>query len=109
LFSDLNPRLDKNGQSVKVYAQAIWYFVEGLHLRYDDFPDGELNNFQRFHVSSELSDLIFYKSDQSGRWWVEFPTKDSLSDKTLLPCSFLDYKKAVDGSLSDRLLKQIRF
>ena len=107
LFSDLNPRLDKNGQSVKVYAQAIWYFLEGLHLRYDDFPDEERNNFQRFHVSSELSDLIFYKSEQSGRWWVELP-KNPSSDKVLLPCSFLDYKKAVDGLLSDRLLKQVR-
>ena len=33
LFSELNPRLDKNSQSAKVYAQAIWYFLEGLHLR----------------------------------------------------------------------------
>ena len=32
-FSNLNPLLDKNGQSSKVYAQAIWYFLEGLHLR----------------------------------------------------------------------------
>jgi arginase family enzyme len=109
LFSDLNPRLDKNGQSVKVYAQAIWYFVEGLHLRYDDFPDEERDNFQRFYVSSELSDLIFYKSEQSGRWWVEFPNEDPLIEKPLLPCSLLDYKKAVDGLLSDRLLKQVRF
>ena len=83
--------------------------LEGLHLRYDDFPDEELNNFQRFYVSSELSDLIFYKSEQSGRWWVELPNEDPLLDKTLLPCSFLDYKNAVDGFLSDRLLKQVRF
>ena len=109
LFSDLNPRLDNNGQSVKVYAQAIWYFVEGLHLRYDDFPEEERNNFQRFYVSSELSDLIFYKSEQSGRWWVELPNVDPLIEKSLLPCSFLDYKKAVDGLFSDRLLKQVRF
>jgi len=109
LFSDLNPQLDENSQSAKVYAQAIWYFFEGLHLRYDDFPDKELDNFQRFHVNSGLSELVFYKSKQSGRWWVELPNKDILIEKALLPCSLLDYKKAVDGLLSDRILKYVTF
>ena len=36
LFSELNPRFDKNCQSAKVYAQAVWYFLEGLHLRQGD-------------------------------------------------------------------------
>lgn len=103
LFSELNPRLDRNKQSAKAYAQAIWYFFEGFNMRCDDLPGQELENFQKFHVSSELSELLFYKSQQSSRWWVQLPTKDSL-----LPCSFIDYKKAVEGLLSDRLLKYIK-
>ncbi|MDG1849866.1 MAG: formimidoylglutamase [Flavobacteriales bacterium] len=103
LFSELNPRMDGNKQSAKVYAQAIWHFFEGYQMRCNDFPNQELNNFQKFYVSSELSELVFYKSQELSRWWVELPTKDSL-----LPCSFIDYKNAVEGLLSHRLLKYIK-
>ena len=109
LLSELNPLLDKNNQSSKVYAQAIWYFIEGFHLRKDDFPEEKLKNFKRFYVSSDLSDLLFYKSNSSDRWWVELPMSNVELKKNLLPCSFLDYKKAVAGVLSERLLKLVRF
>jgi len=109
LLSELNPRLDYNNQSSKVYAQAIWYFLEGLHLRNDDFPDEKLNNFKRFHVSSDLSDLLFYKSIATERWWVELPIDNFNHKRSLLPCSFLDYKKAVAGVLSERVLRLVKF
>ncbi len=104
LLSELNPLLDLNNQSAKAFAQAIWYFLEGYEMRSDDLADQELNNFQKFHVSSEWSDLVFYKSKDSSRWWVQLPLKDSL-----LPCSFLDYKKAIDGLISDRIVRYLKF
>lgn len=109
LLSELNPLLDKNNQSSKVYAQAIWYFIEGFHLRKDDYPKEKLNNFKRFYVNSDLSDLLFYKSNSSERWWVELPMNNVELKKNLFPCSYLDYKKAVDGILTERLLKLVRF
>ena len=108
LFSELNPQLDKNSQSAKVYAQAIWYFLEGLHLRQDDLLTEKLNNFKKFHVHSELSQLVFYKSMVNDKWWVDFSNEEG-SNPNLLPCSSLDYKKAVEGELSGRMLKYIRF
>ena len=60
-------------------------------------------------MSSDLSDLLFYKSNSSDRWWVELPMNNVELKKNLLPCSFLDYKKAVAGVLSERLLKLVRF
>ena len=104
LLSELNPLRDINNQSVKVYAQAIWHFFEGYEMRCDDSPNKDLNNFQKFNIHSELSELVFYKSKEMSRWWVRLPSQDSL-----LPCSFLDYKNAVDGFLSDRLLRYIKF
>ena len=108
LFSELNPQIDKNSQSAKVYAQAIWYFLEGLHLRQDDLLTEKLNNFKKFHVHSELSQLVFYKSMVNDKWWVDFSNEEG-SNPNLLPCSSLDYKKAVEGELSSRMLKYIRF
>ena len=108
LFSELNPRLDKNSQSVHVYAQAIWYFLEGVHLRQNDLLTEKLNNLKKFHVHSELSELVFYKSMVNDKWWVDF-SEEQASDSNLLPCSLLDYIKAVNGELSARMLKYLSF
>ena len=108
LFSELNPRLDKNSQSAKVYAQAIWYFLEGLHLRQGYLFTEKFSDFKVFHVHSELTELVFFKSLVSDKWWVDFSNQKG-SVENLLPCSSLDYLKAVDGELSGRMLKYIRF
>ena len=108
LFSELNPLLDKYSQSAKVYAQAIWYFLEGLHLRQNDLLTEKFNDLKVFHVHSDLTELVFYKSLVSNKWWVNFSNQKGCA-KNLLPCSSLDYMKAVDGELSGRMLKYIRF
>jgi len=108
LFAELNPLLDKNCQSVKVFAQAIWYFLEGLHLRQDDLLTEKFDDFKVFHVNSNLAELVFYKSLSNNKWWVDFSNQKDPA-KNLLPCSFSDYKKAVGGELSRRMLKYIRF
>lgn len=109
LFSNLNPLLDKNGQSSKVYAQAIWYFLEGLHLRQDDFGSDNFDNFKKFYVNSNLSDLIFYKNKSSHKWWVVLPGESKLTRDSFLSCSFMDYKKAVDDELSHRISRYLKF
>ena len=109
LFAELNPSLDKKSQSAKVYAQAIWYFMEGLELRYDDFPDLNSENHKKFHVNAGLSELIFYKSHSSGRWWVELINPGNTSVISLLACSVNDYNKALEGLISDRLLTHLKF
>ena len=108
LFSELNPRLDKNGESVKVYAHAIWYFFEGLQLRQDDLLTEKYTDLKVFHVNSELAELVFYKSLVSGKWWVDFSNQKG-SAENLFPCSYVDYIKAVDGELSARILKYIKY
>ena len=108
LFSELNPRFDKNSQSVKVYAHAIWYFLEGLHLRQGDLLSEKFDDLKVFHVNSELAELVFYKSLVSGKWWVDFSNQKG-SAENLFPCSSLDYLKAVDGELTARILKYIRY
>lgn len=109
LFSELNPMLDQKNQSAKVYAQSIWYFLEGLHLRFDDFPDVNSDNFKKFHVNSAFSDLIFYKSNLSGRWWVELLSLPDAPQISLLPCSVNDYNKALEGEITTRLLTYFKF
>lgn len=109
LLAELNPSLDQHNQSSKVYAQSIWYFIEGLHLKNDDFPDLSSQNFKKFHVSAGFSELIFYKSIRSSRWWVELLGSENSSNVPLLSCSVTDYDKAVQGQLSQRLSAYFKF
>ena len=109
LLAELNPSLDQHNQSSKVYAQSIWYFIEGLHLKNDDFPDLSSQNFKKFHVNAGFSELIFYKSIRSSRWWVELLGSENSSNIPLLSCSVTDYDKAVQGQLSQRLSAYFKF
>ena len=108
LLSELNLFLDLNCQSAQIYAQSLWYFLEGFELRNNDSLFLEKDNFLIFHIQSSLAELVLYKSKSSSRWWVSFSAETKSIENSLLPCSFSDYKKAVEGNLSERLLKHLK-
>lgn len=107
LFSEVN--CDSSSQTAKVFAQALWYFIEGLNIAITGKPNDNHGENQKFHVLCNGQDLIFYKNLLSNRWWVQFP--DSLKQESLVlhPCSLTDYNQAVSGEFSNRLLKHVRF
>ena len=47
----------------------IWYLLEGSTLR----EDPEKSTLTQYHVQSKDHEhaLLFYKSELSGRWWIE--------------------------------------
>ena len=54
---------------------------------------------------TEETNLKFYNSELTQRWWVELLDENKKPiTKNLYPCSESDYKKAVDEILSQRLL-----
>tara|TARA_Y100000385_G_scaffold290927_1_gene366148 strand:+ start:13795 stop:14934 length:1140 start_codon:yes stop_codon:yes gene_type:complete len=108
LLSELNPFLDVHNQSAQIYAQSLWYFLIGFNLRTSDSLFLEKDKFLIYYVSSNLNELIFYKSKLSSRWWVNFSRKREVSHKSFFPCSYTDYKNAVEGILSERLLKYLK-
>ena len=108
LLSELNLFFDLNCQSARIYAQSLWYFLDGFELRNNDSLFLEKDNFLVFHIQSTLAELVFYKSKSSSRWWVSFSVESKNIQNSPLPCSFSDYKKAVEGNLSERLLKHLK-
>jgi arginase family enzyme len=108
LLSELNRFLDLNCQSARIYAQSLWYFLEGFELRNNDSFFLQKENFLIFHIQSSLAELVFYKSKSSSRWWVGLPVEPKSKVNPIHPCSFSDYKKAVKGNLSKRLLKYLK-
>jgi len=110
LFSELNPDLDQMEQSAKVFAQTLWYFIEGLSVYEDDRPDSELSNCQKFHVVCDHKDIVFYKNINTNRWWVQLnDKKQEILERKYEPCSIKDYNLAVKGELSDRLYKCLTY
>ena len=88
-------------------AQLIWYFIEGYAQRKGDFPMGSKKTYTKFRVFMEElnEEIIFYKSDKSGRWWIEVPYPGRKEKKyirhQMVPCSFDTYKEAMKGEIPD--------
>ena len=90
-------------------SQIIWYFIEGVNFRIkdDDFSDDD--NYQKFITLVDSQELIFYKSNKTGRWWIEIPFLSEVNNKlkrhTLLPCMHQDYLDACNNLIPERWYK----
>lgn len=95
-------------------AEMIWYFIDGVSQRVGDFPIGSKKPYTKFHVQTEdfSDELVFYKSNKSGRWWLE--VKYTSSDNNIyerhcmVPCDKQDYEKALANSIPDLWWKTLQ-
>lgn len=93
-------------------SQMIWYFIEGVNYRVNDDDFADDRNYQKFITLVEDEELIFYKSNKTGRWWIEIPFLSEVNNKlkrhTLLPCMHEDYLDACNNKVPDRWYKAFR-
>jgi arginase family enzyme len=98
---------DQNGVGAMLLAQILWYFVEGVSQRKEDFPKSSIRKYIKYtiHLNEDEHELIFYKSPKSDRWWVEVPYPDGKDAKyfrhLIVPCTYEDYTKASSGEMPD--------
>ncbi len=101
------PSKDREGQTAAAVAQLIWYFIEGFYNRKADFPVS-MTGLVEYIVDFKKTDyqLTFWKSQKSGRWWMQVPvkTEETYQRHRLIPCSYQDYKLACQEELPERLL-----
>ena len=103
LFSELIPENDQNNHTSHLVAQALWYFIEGYSIRRPEDP--REGNTKKFIVSTSAADqnMIFYKSNDTDRWWMEIPVKDPFTDRNyIISCSYEDYQMACTNEIPDR-------
>ena len=101
--------LEREHSMVKESAQSaallIWYFLDGVYNRKMDYPVS-MNALTEYVVSNkEIPSITFWKSNKSGRWWVQVPAsylKTKEKKVFLIPCSYDDYLQAVNEELPDR-------
>jgi len=108
---EYKPSKDDDATSMLI-AQIIWYFIEGVNCRIKDDNFEDENNYQKFIVLVEDEELIFFKSNKTGRWWIEIPFLPNVNNKlkrhTLLPCMHDDYNAACSGKIPERWYKAFK-
>jgi formiminoglutamase len=98
---------DLNAISDKLLADMLWYFTDGYFSRWGDFPMGSKAAYKRFTVVLEEGDytIVFYKSNKSGRWWMEVPYPPKEGKKYerhyLVPCNREDYDRSMNNEMPD--------
>lgn len=90
---------DEKGMMSNVIAQMIWYFIEGTTLR----EDPEKSILTEYIVQSKDHEhtLHFYKSEVSGRWWIENKEGHKVA------CSYHDYRNACEENYSGLIVKSL--
>lgn len=93
-------------------AQIIWYFIEGVNYRSNEYPFGTKENYLKYIVPLENEELVFYKSNKTDRWWIEINffagQHNKLKKNTLLPCSHDEYLAACNHEIPERWWKAQR-
>ena len=101
--------LPDNTFFLKLFSEVLWYFIEGFHCRFDEYPIVTNQGFKKYIVSMSDREIVFYRSIKSGRWWMEMDNKNYIDNKikssTLLSCTHQDYLDACNDILSDRWWK----
>ncbi len=109
-----NLRLNQSRVANNLVAQVLWYFIDGMAQRYNDFPACTKKNYTKFHVHIDdfEDDLVFYKSDKSSRWWMEvkyLPKDEQKYERhCMVPCGPEDYKLAMENVIPDLWWKTLK-
>lgn len=105
-----NLELSKNNSML--LSQILWYFIEGVNFRKNENNISSKKEFLQYKVPIQDEVLIFYKSERSGRWWIEIPYSSTFNNKlkknTLLPCTYQDYLEACNQNIPERWFKARR-
>lgn len=92
-------------QDANLVAQMVWYYLEGFNQRKGDYPKGTKKNYIKYRVTIDdfKDEILFYKSDKSGRWWIEvpYPNMDRLKFQRhlLVPCTYQVYQDALKNEM----------
>ncbi len=107
LITGFSPEAIRHRLSAASVAQLIWYFIEGVSQRKRDYP-ASTRGMTEYLVQVKNLDyqLVFWKSNKTGRWWMQIPVDGKAQQKhhRLVPCAYSDYVMARQGELPDRLL-----
>lgn len=105
------PSADWNQMTTHLAAQMIWYFIEGTGFRERESPLDDDGTIRKHVVSidSNNQNLVFYKSNRTGRWWMEIPVSGGNgSAHELVSSCAEDYQQACESDIPERWLRMYK-
>lgn len=95
-----HPEKDTQRLGAKLIAQMLWYFVDGYLVRKNELNLKQRDHFLEYYMPlSETGDMLFLKSKNTNRWWVQLP------DGSFTPCSYKDYLSAGNKEIPEKWLR----
>lgn len=100
-----DPMSTTHNQSANTQAQLLWYMINGFDQRVVERPDSS-DRFTQYlvHMQRYNFDLIFFKSNDSGRWWLKLPSENA---EKVHSCAYADYLAACEDEVSDRVSRLV--
>ena len=98
---------DRNGQTAKLAAQIIWYYINGYLDRKHDNPKASLKDYIKFEVQIDEIEfpIVFYKSEKSNRWWIEIQSvgnDEHNKESVIVSCTEDDYRNSCKNEIPER-------
>jgi formiminoglutamase len=107
---EYNPAYDNRNLTATTIATMIWYFIEGFYHRKNEIHFSG-KHFTKYAIAfNEGPDrMVFYKSKNSEKWWLEVEPLSEGKAALIIPCSYEDYLMATKGEVPNRwILTQAR-
>jgi formiminoglutamase len=104
---ELDPVKDKYAMTMKLSAQIIWYYIDGVINR-QVFGAGLEDNKMIYQVDVKdvNKPLVFYKNTVTNQWWMQFQFLNN--ESIILACAEEDYRQASNNEIPELWLKYIQ-
>jgi arginase family enzyme len=101
---ELNPEMDPSHAGVSLASQIVWFYLEGIAFRINDFPKRDIETYTVFHIENEGNEYAFrfFNNALNGRWWIELNLDGT---KFIRACSESDYLLAKQNEIPERWWK----
>ncbi len=95
--------------NAKQLAQMIWYTLEGIDNRFNDHPKLKHPNFTVYKCHTQMDqDIVFIKSLQTERWWMQLPSINKKIAPKFIGCNESDFLSAQEGEVPEKWYRAIK-
>lgn len=104
---EVDPEKDQFNLTVKLSAQIIWYYIDGVVNRQNKENNLDENiTIYQVDVKNITNPLVFRKNMFTNQWWMQLRAFNN--EDIILGCSEEEYRQASNNDIPELWLKYIR-
>ena len=86
-------------------SQILWYLIDGRNHRLERKSFDDAQYFDKIFVPSDIQVFVFYRNKETDQWWIEIKDREETELVRIVPCSKLEYTKALAGEIPNKWWK----